>query len=129
MAALDPRRGSGYAELAQLHGFSRCRRWLRRAVGNVVYGGLLPLLLVAGLLCWWPAAAAVLALYFLLIARIAWRRVRRGDPPGFALLYGLTLLAGKFAGALGTLRYLAVRCSGRRAHLIEYKSQPQSVRS
>ncbi|MEW6250730.1 MAG: glycosyltransferase family A protein [Planctomycetota bacterium] len=118
------RAGFAYAELAWLHGRQRCRRWLRRAASNLVYGGVLPVLFVLALLFWWPGAALIGLAYGVLIARMAWDRVQRGDAWPFALFYGLVLAALKVAGALGTLKYVAVRLSGRGARLIEYKANP-----
>lgn len=123
------RSGFAYAQLALLHGRSRCRRWARRALGNVAYGALLPLLLVVLAPLWWPAAAFIAALYVLLVVRVVHHRLRRGDTLGFALLYALVLLGQKVAGALGTLKLLLNGLSGKRPRIIEYKSAVGSAGS
>ena len=116
------RTGFCYAELAGRHGRSRCRRWLRRAAGNLAYGAVFPVWLLLALFIWWPLAAAIAALYLLLIGRIALARMQRGDPVSLALLYGILLCALKVPAAMGTLKFLLARMFGRRTQLIEYKA-------
>jgi GT2 family glycosyltransferase len=118
------RAGFSYAQLALRHGAHGYRRWARRAVGNVAYGALLPLLALTLLAVWRPGAVIVALVYVVLVLRIAWGRIRRGDAPPFALLYGVVLTVCKVAAAIGTFQLLLTRVSGRRARLIEYKSSP-----
>jgi hypothetical protein len=116
------RSGFSYAELAAGHGWRRCRRWLRRAVGNVLYGAVLPIVFAISLVACWPVSVGVAGVYALLIARVAVRRWRRGDPVGFALLYAATLMVLKGAAAIGTFKWLVQRLRDRQQTLIEYKA-------
>lgn len=120
------RSGYGYAELAALHGRTRCRRWLRRTLSNLVYGAILPLVLAMLLFVWWPLSCLVAGAYPLLATRMALQRWRRGDSFGLAVLYGLATVAYKFAGAVGAIRFLAHRATGQSARLFEYKSSPDA---
>jgi GT2 family glycosyltransferase len=116
------RSGFAYSQLAFLHGWRRCRRWLRRAVGNVVYGALLPTLFAILLAVWWPGSVLTAAIYVLLLCRVVRARIRRHDPPGLAVLYALWVLGQKVPAAVGTFRFLALRVSQRQSQLIEYKA-------
>jgi GT2 family glycosyltransferase len=116
------RSGFTYAELAARHGKTRCRRWRRRALGNVAYGAVLPLGLPISLWLWWPGALIIAAVYAALIARIAADRWRRGDRAGFAVLYGAMLAVLKVAAAGGTIKYGIDRLRHRQSRLMEYKS-------
>ena len=65
---------------------------------------------------WWIPAALVL-LYPLQIARLALR-----GPKGIAFAWALSIVIGKFAQALGQLKYHLSRRAGRRSSIIEYKT-------
>jgi GT2 family glycosyltransferase len=116
------RSGFSYANLAVLHGRSRCRRWLRRTIGHVVYGAVLPLLLVACLVVRPAVAAVIVAGYGLLMLRMAYGQVRRGQSLGFAGLHAVVLTGCKVAGAIGAGRFFCHWLMGRPSRLIEYKS-------
>jgi GT2 family glycosyltransferase len=119
------RSGFAYTELAVLHGQVN-RRWRRRVLSQLAYGGVLPLVIAAAAVCYWPLAVLLALAYPLLAVRVAGHRRRRGDAPGLAALYGLLTIVYKFAGALGTLRYALTRWRGRDRRLMEYKA-PQAV--
>lgn len=115
------RSGFAYTQLATLHG-DACPRWVRRSISGVLYGALLPLLGVASLFAWWPAAVLILLVYVQLVARMALQRRRRGDDWRFAWLYGVVLIMHKFAGAIGTFRFAWKKLFRQQARLMEYKS-------
>lgn len=119
------RSGFAYTQLALLHG-KRYRRWLRRSIGSLFYGAALPIAILLASILWHPYATLAALLYPLLIARIAWHRIRRGDGALFATLYGCVVLAFKFASALGALRFFWLALRGRSARLMEYKSAARS---
>lgn len=116
------RAGHAYAELARRHP-ERKRQRLR-----VIFWGIaLPLLASASLLAALVIDArlglvlvAVAALWFAQALRIA-RRRRHNLPRRIALAYGLLLMTGKFAEAIGLLRFERGRLGAGKAELIEYK--------
>lgn len=116
------RSGYAYAQLARLHGWSRCPRWLRRAMGNLLYGAIFPILFIALLFIWWPMSAGIVAMYAVLFVRVALWRLRRGDTARFALLYATFMLACKIPAAIGTFKYALDGLLRHRRGLIEYKS-------
>jgi len=116
------RSGFSYTELAFLHGRSRYRRWMRRAIGNLFYGAVLPVVFLAFAMTWFPGALAVAPLYLILLARVTMWRVRRGDDLKLAFLYSLMLVFCKCASAIGTIKYLNTRLTGKERRLIEYKT-------
>jgi hypothetical protein len=121
------RTGHAYAELGMLHG-ERCGRWRRRTRSYVGYGIGLPLVIVLAALLWWPMAAVLALAYPLLVVRLARWRVRRGDPIGLAVLYGLSAVMCKIAGGIGAARYFAGRLLKRPSALMEYK-RPATART
>lgn len=116
------RAGHAFAELARRH--PERQRQRLRVIG---WGLALPLLVLASVI----AALAIDArlglialggtgLWLAQALRIAWRR-RRDLPPRIALAYGFLLMIGKFAEAIGLVRFERGRLGGVKAGLIEYK--------
>lgn len=107
------RAGHAYAEGAWLHGASPDRHWVKPTVRALVWGVLLPLLIVVcGLLAgpWgWLLA---------LVYPAQWLRLSLRDrSPQIAFF----TVMGKFAEAQGVLTFLRRRMLGRAGRLIEYK--------
>lgn len=102
------RAGHAFAEGAALHGKGPDRHWVAETRRALLWGALLPgVILLLALIA--PLAAAVLALaYPLQLLRL----VRRGG-----MLWGAFTLLGKFPEALGVLKY-HLRRDGR---IIEYR--------
>lgn len=120
------RSGVAYADLAVRYG-RQTPRWIRRAVGFLAYGLVVPILAIA-LLAWRPLlATACLLPYIVLMLRMAWWRRRRGDGWSLAIPYGAVTILYKFAGAVGVLRYVVRRIAGRGSRLMEYKSSRSAV--
>ncbi|WP_445192466.1 glycosyltransferase [Sphingomonas sp. Tas61C01] len=120
------RGGHAFAELAWRHGSNADPHWRRETRSIVAWGIALPvaILLLGVAIGWW--AVIGLAIYPLQMARIAWRKHRAGDVPGFAAAAGFFLVIGKFAQAKGLLRFHLRRLTGGTASLIEYKGAEAS---
>jgi len=116
------RTGQAYAQVALDHGWRGCPRWMRRTVGSIAYGAVLPLACIAGAVLYWPCAVVVAAVYVVLGTRIAGWRVRQGDSIAFAIFYAVVAIACKVASALGAIGHLLRRATGRPSRLIEYKT-------
>ncbi len=117
----------------------RVRR--RRALSALVWSFGAPIAAVAGALALSasgvsiPLAAglavmALLALYTLPAWRARAYRMRRGDAPSHASLYGVFCVLGKFPETQGLARYALDVLRGKRSKLIEYKqAEPAGGRS
>lgn len=112
------RAGHAFAEGAWLHGRPPERHGVRAVRSAVAWGLVLPLLVLLGL--WWvgPAAAWLLALYPLQVARLTVT-----GPRSFRenLINAFFLVLAKFAELTGNIRFLLNRLRGGPARLIEYK--------
>jgi GT2 family glycosyltransferase len=112
--ARSRRAGFAFAEGAALHGAPPERHWVAETRRAIIWGGVLPLVvLVSALIS--PALAVLVALVWpLQIVRIALR-------PDMDLARAVFLTLGKGAEAQGVADYWFGRLSGRRRGLIEYK--------
>jgi len=111
------RAGHAFAEGAHLHGAGPERHWVAETRRAFVWGAVLPgLIVLAGLVH--PAALALAGLYPLQVLRLA---LRQGPGRRAAWEWALFTTLGKFAEALGVLRYHRQRLLRRRARLIEYR--------
>lgn len=105
------RAGHAFAEGAALHGAGAERHWLAETRRALLWGAVLPVLvLAAGLIH--PVGWLLALAYPAQVARLA----RRGG-----WVWGFYTVLGKFAEAQGVLGYWADRLRGRRRGLIEYK--------
>ena len=122
------RSGHAYAEVGWKHRRGAGRRWLKMAGSIVVQGLVLPLLVVVGLIVWWPLGVGLSLLYVKWGLAMVRACRRRGCGWGLSLRYAAVNLLCRPAGALGVLRYVTGRWSGRRAKLMEYKAgQPAAA--
>jgi hypothetical protein len=115
------RAGHASAEGAARHGRLPERHCVRESRSVVLWGIVVPMLTV---LSAWPTRGAgllVLAAYPVLTYRIYRARRRCGLSPRDARCYALLCVVGKFAQALGHLKYWSTCACGRRCGLIEYK--------
>ena len=105
------RAGHAFAEGSAIHGAGPERHWVAETRRAVLWGAVLPLGLLAGVLVW-PWLAALALIYPLQVARLArvegWR-------------WALFSVIGKFAEVRGIAGYWLGRLRGRRRGLIEYK--------
>jgi GT2 family glycosyltransferase len=113
--------GYGYANIHELHGHGPDKYFRRELTRVLVWGGITPVAFLVALL-FYPALAALIAAgYFMLIARLAWRRYRCGDSPRLALVYATLIYTCKIPELVGALRYWKNRLFARNHTLIEYK--------
>ncbi len=107
------RAGYAFAEGAALHGAGPERHWVAETRRALLWGAILPaVVLIAGLI--WPPAWALAAIWPAQVARLALRNGGDWQAAFFSV-------AGKFAEARGALGYRLNRLLRRRAGLIEYK--------
>ena len=126
----SPRTGFGAAEsIARNGGSAPVGDW-RCVRGAILWVGVLPMLLAAGLLvaAWRESAGTALAVGALALvlvaaqtARIAARRRSPGENAADACLYGASCMLAKLPQALGMLRFLRDRARHVAPRLIEYK--------
>ncbi|WP_280152741.1 glycosyltransferase [Piscinibacter sp. XHJ-5] len=112
------RAGFAFAEGAHLHGRPPERHWVRESRSALAWGLLLPLAIVLLSLAFGPLALWLAAAYPLQMLRL-YRR--EAGPARTRLARAFFLVLGKFAEALGELRYALSRLRGGGARLIEYK--------
>ena len=116
------RAGHAYAEGWALHGGPPERHYARETRSIVVWGIVVPLLAL-GLAQ--PTRGASLLL-FGGHALLAWKvyrygRVHRGWRPADARAYAFFVVLGKFAGAVGLVRYWFGRLTGKRSPVIDFR--------
>jgi len=105
------RAGHAYAEGAALHGGGQDRHWVKETRRALVWGAILPILVLAAAVVH-PAGALLMLIY---PAQI-WRLAQQGgwQWAAFSVL-------GKFAEAWGVLGYWLSRARGKKQRLMEYK--------
>ncbi len=106
------RAGYAFTEVTLLHRHSPKRIWKRNVVSALLWGCVLPLLILAGGIVH-PAFLALAAIYPLQVARIAlrsndWRRA-------------FFFVLGKFSETQGIFKFAIGKMLGKRQRLIEYK--------
>jgi GT2 family glycosyltransferase len=106
------RAGHAYAEGAAIHGAPPERHWVRETQRAIIWGGALPLLVLALATFWHPKALFLLLVYPLQALRLS---RRTGWMPA------ILSVVGKFAEAQGCADFWWRRLRGRRRGLIEYK--------
>jgi GT2 family glycosyltransferase len=111
------RAGHAFAEGAALHGSGPERHWVAETRRALLWGAGVPAAaLAAGVVH--PAGLAILALWPLQAARLAWRWRAEGRTGFEAAVFSVI---GKPAEALGVLGFWAGRWRGRAVRLIEYR--------
>lgn len=113
--------GYAYAQGAFMHGGAPERHFRRERRRVVLWGFVIPLLLLG--LAWPTNGWSLLGfgIYFLQAVRIARRTSRRPVTPGTAMAYGILCIASKFPEFLGLCRFHFEAMRGKRIRLIEYK--------
>jgi GT2 family glycosyltransferase len=115
--------GFAFAEGVAMHGRPPERHWVHELRSTVLWGIVMPLLIL-GLA--WPTSGASLLLglaYPLQAFRIARRFQKLGMPASNARLWGWGCTLCRWPNALGVLRYWFSQLSGRHQTLIEYKDK------
>jgi glycosyltransferase involved in cell wall biosynthesis len=115
------RTGFAYAQLAWLHGRSGPRRWITRTIGAVVYGLILPMIVLSGWIIHWSLSVVALTGILALILRLIQWRIRQRDPFRIAVAYAALITLCKTAQAIGAVRFFAGMLLGRTPKIIEYK--------
>ncbi len=111
------RAGYSYGALAQRHGqVGRAQR-----VRAVLWGGVVPLLALIGLVVWLPLFVLVLVVIGLSLTRQTRRFMKMELDPDRALIVACTLMLGKHAELQGLIRFWRDQRAGRAGKLIEYK--------
>lgn len=111
------RTGHGFAQVGQLH-----RDYFvteRRRV--LVYGLVLPVLALVGLMSAWPLMLCVLVVYIMNFIRTAQGLHREGLPQREAWRHSRLLTLSKLPNFLGLAQYHLRRISGSDMRIIEYK--------
>ncbi|MES2888978.1 MAG: glycosyltransferase family A protein [Pseudomonadota bacterium] len=115
------RAGFAFAQGAALHGAPPERHWVKESRSAWFWGLGLPLALVlwtVATTAWAPWSLLPWLVYPAQVARLSLRAAP--DVPG-RWARGFFLVLGKFAEAVGQLKFMGHRLMGRRATLIEYK--------
>jgi GT2 family glycosyltransferase len=128
------RAGHAFAEHVARHGPGAFASWRRQRNSIILWGAVVPLLIliavVTGLMTGsWPLIGISLLMiltYPAQVVRIGLRKWRSGASLTFALGYGLWMMLGKFAQFGGLVRYYMRLRGGRPVRLIEYKSASES---
>lgn len=106
------RAGHAFAEGAAMNGAAPERHYVPQLARALLWGLVLPLAILIGLL-FTPWALMLALLWPLKVARL----MTRGRTPSQALL----LTVGNIAESVGALEYFWKRATGRRSRIIEYK--------
>lgn len=111
------RGGYAYAQGAWLHGRAPERHWVRETFRALLWGAVLPLLIVAMAWLWSPKWLALFLIY-----PLQWFRLYlKFRHQSVALSRSILILLGKFLEAVGVLRFYSNIIFNRRGSLIEYK--------
>jgi hypothetical protein len=122
------RSGHAFGEMAHLHPDARDPNWPRSVRSILIWGGVMPTMLMLAILLavtvdpqWWIAAALLIAPWPVRMAQLAQRQRRRGLSAKVARASGTLLMLGKLPQLLGLIGFHFDRLSGRASRLIEYK--------
>jgi hypothetical protein len=114
--------------MAHLHPDARDPNWPRSVRSIIIWGGVMPAMLMLAILLalavdarYWIAAALLAAPWPVRMAQLAQRQRRRGLSARVARASGTLLMLGKLPQLLGLIGYHFDRLSGRASRLIEYK--------
>lgn len=121
------RSGYAYAQLSDFHGADAEPNWTRSLRSIAIWAVALPFAIVLAAAAWWStreviaafAVCAMVSLYPLQVIRIARREWQAGVPRTRAWQYAGFLILGKFAEAVGWLRFRLQ--SARRLSSAEYR--------
>jgi GT2 family glycosyltransferase len=114
------RGGFAYAEGARLHGAPPERHWVREARSAVIWGAVIPFLILVATVVLSPWFSMALLIYPLQVLRLFARSTDTGALRT-RFLRALFLVMGKFPEAQGQLQFWLRAWSGGTAKLIEYK--------
>lgn len=123
------RGGYAYAEHVVRHGRSADPAWRRNRNSILVWGLVLPLVIMtlglSAVISWQvlPAllALGLIGLYLLQWVRLSLRKRRQGFGWRFSMFHGVWLVIGKFAQCLGIWQFYRKRHTTKGARLFDYK--------
>lgn len=113
------RAGHAFAQGAAMHGNPPERHFVAETRRALLWGAVLPALILLTALCFGPALLLLALIYPLQVARLALRD--RNRPRGTALVQAGLLTVSKFAEAAGAAGFYWRRLRGGPSRLIEYK--------
>lgn len=113
------RGGYAFAEGAYLHGASSEQHWVKESRRSLIWGLLIPVVVIFTSFFCWQYGLMVALIYPLQIVRLAMRNKKESKPHPW-LLASFSVL-GKFAEMYGQLRFHYQRVFGSAIRLIEYK--------
>jgi len=109
--------GFGYANGAKWGG------WQKQYRSSLVWGAILPLVIIMGMFFISPYFATLFGLYPLLIMKIYMSKIDVGSDSRYdKYLYALFCVVAKFPEARGVFKFLVNRAKGRQQKIIEYKA-------
>jgi GT2 family glycosyltransferase len=123
------RTGHAYAEGYAMHGQSRFRHYARQIRSIFIWGMLVPLLIIFGLILtlWTPWSVLIILGSFIGYGKIVIRSYSSGrsrtDEKGAPWVYGVSCALAKFPQLFGAIRYYLTHWQGKQSKLIEYKNQ------
>jgi GT2 family glycosyltransferase len=115
------RTGHAFAEGAQLHGKPPERHYVRQTRSILVWGGALPLIILAFASPTKGASFILLLLYLLLYWRVYRYGLRRRWSVADSRLFAFSCVLAKFPMLIGVFTYWFRRITHRSEQLIEYK--------
>jgi hypothetical protein len=116
------RAGHAYAEGSALHGRGPERHWVRETRSNWFWGMAVPLAVAGSAAATRATSLLGLGGYGVLYARTYGALRKQGLERDSAALYAASCVVGKLPQSIGQLNYWALRLSGRRGKIIEYKT-------
>jgi GT2 family glycosyltransferase len=116
------RAGHAYAEVAWRRRKGAIADRARAVVSIILYSVVVPALMVAAAVVYWPVAVVLGLLYVRVIASMTIRTKRAGRSGGLAFAYAVLTVVGKFAGLMGVLRFALGVLTGKRSRIIEYQT-------
>jgi GT2 family glycosyltransferase len=114
------RAGHAYAEGASLHGRSPQRHFVRERRRMLIWGLLLPVVLLAGIPFCYGWSLLGFWLYPIWMIRIAWK-MRKRLRFRHSLAWGVSCMASKVPEFVGLCKFYSRKLRGRQGLLIEYK--------
>ncbi len=121
------RAGHAYAEVAWRRRKGHHADRVRAVASIVVYSAVLPTLIVAAALTYWPLALVPALLYVRVAVSLTLRTRQTVRSTGLAIAYALLTISGKFAGLIGVVRFAFGLLTGKKSRIIEYQTKAEQT--
>ena len=122
------RAGHAYAEHVAIHGLNAIPDWTRAVASMLVWGLILPFVMLSGIILglvssaiWLLLSLAIAVIYFIQFLRLWNKNSRRGLPSRVSRSEALFLIVAKFAHCAGAATFLLNSIRGKRQVIMEYK--------